>query len=190
MELLAFLSLLSSLICELLKGYTINPFLLTPARSARANDEEKREGAGAKRGREGAKEGAPACAHTMRQPETHTFPLSAGEAAPSIRRPARRRGGPESPQAESEHHNSATGGRRRASGGPGDGRPPRAAAGPAPSIFGSAILNEQPRPPCLSARKVVHKRFSGPRPTWEFWNSRPKGRSLGFGSWRAGLGPR
>ena len=48
-----------------------------------------------------------------------------------------------------------------------------------PSIFGSAILNEQPRPPCLSARKVVHKRFSGPKPTWEFWNSRPKGRSLG-----------
>lgn len=54
----------------------------------------------------------------------------------------------------------------------------------APSIFGSAILNEQRRPPCLSARKVVHKRFSGPRPAWEFWEFQAQREIFGQNIWR------
>lgn len=54
----------------------------------------------------------------------------------------------------------------------------------APSIFGSAILNEQQRPPCLSAHKVVHKRFSGPRPAWEFWEFQAWREIFGQNIWR------
>lgn len=85
------------------------------------------------------------CTHNEAAGDAHLPPpRSAGETAPSIRRPARRRGGQESPPAESEHHNSATGVRRRASGSPGAGRPPRAAAGPgrAPALTCDLLVGD------------------------------------------------
>lgn len=57
----------------------------------------------------------------------------------------------------------------------------------APSIFGSAILNEQPRPPRLSACKVVHKRFSGPWPTWELWEFQAQREIFGQNIWRGAM---
>lgn len=73
--------------------------------------------------------------------EAHTSPR--GSRRESIRRPARRRGARRAGR-KVNTENSATGGRRRAPGGPGNERPPRAAArlGRAPGLTCDLLVGD------------------------------------------------
>lgn len=83
------------------------------------------------------------CTHNEAAGDAHLPPLL-GRSRPEHPPPGTEARRPGEPPAESEHHNSATGGRRRASGRPGDGRPPRAAAGPgrAPALTCDLLVGD------------------------------------------------